>query len=111
MSTVGDGTTCEISITSASENDTREVSPLNPPTVPLNEVCYTLRKNERAAGGELVGVQRSVTNHLEIDSAWGAWHERLKAVLQHRNEVEEDQLLAKYFADGAPTPASHAMQD
>ncbi|CAM9837221.1 unnamed protein product, partial [Sphacelaria rigidula] len=55
----GEGATREVSITSASENNVREVLPRNPPTVPLKEVGNTPREIGRAAGGRAPEVQNS----------------------------------------------------
>lgn len=40
--------------------------------------------------------KRSVTNHAEIGSAWGAWPEQQKAALQDVTGLKEDQLVAPY---------------
>ncbi|CAM9515372.1 unnamed protein product, partial [Sphacelaria rigidula] len=49
----------------------------------------------------------TVTNHSEVDSAWGAWHEQHRAALQHSNGVKEDQLLVRHPPEEAPTPSPY----
>ncbi|CAM9595500.1 unnamed protein product, partial [Sphacelaria rigidula] len=55
----GEGATRKVSIASASENSVREVSPRNPPTVPLKDLGNTPCKIGRAAGGRAPEVKNS----------------------------------------------------